>query len=86
MLPASRFPGQPEAEPVSKAPVAEVVEDGLMPQIQRKEEQLQRLREYAATAGTNDPFALTEKEIEELSAPQENLWVCSGGIGRSPSA
>jgi len=67
LLPDSGSSGQPEAVPEPKAPSAEVVEDGWVPRQFRKEEQLKRLREYAAKAPPDDPFALTEKEIEALS-------------------
>lgn len=80
LLPESRFRREIAAAPVSPAPAAAPVSmdaaaeetgDGFMAQTLRKEALLQSMREYAAQAGTNDPFALTEKEIDELSKLDE---------------
>ena len=37
------------------------------------EEQVKRLRAYAAKAGPDDPFALTEKQIEAFSKREDPI-------------
>ena len=60
------------AKPV--APPVEIAEDGWVQRQLQKAEQVKRLREYAAKAGPDDPFALTEKEIDEFSKREDVLF------------
>lgn len=56
-------------------PPAEITEEKSWPQRQAElAEQLNRLREYAAQAEPDDPFAMTEERIEEL-AKREDLVI-----------
>ena len=48
-------------------PPAEIVREGWVQRQVQKAEQVRQLRENAAKAGPHDPFALTEKQIEEFS-------------------
>lgn len=50
-----------------KAPLVVITEDSWMARQRRKEAQVQSMRDYAAKAAPDDPFALTEKQIEEFS-------------------
>lgn len=53
-------------------PPAEITDEKSWPQRQADNaEQLQRLRDYAAKAAPDDPFALSEKRIEELAKRQD---------------
>lgn len=63
--PASDAAVQPQSEPAP--PPAEVREDSAFQWESDKADLVKSLREYAAQARPGDPFALTEKEIEELS-------------------
>jgi len=67
-------PGE-DAEEASEVapsdPPAEVNEEGWFQRQAQMDEQIQRLRDYAARAEPDDPFALTEKEISELSKRDE---------------
>lgn len=38
---------------------------------EQKEEQVKSLRDYAAKAAPDDPFALTEEEIKEISKVED---------------
>jgi len=60
-------------EPASPIPVVGAVENSWMQRRVRKEEQLKSLRDYAARANPDDPFALTEEEIEALSKVDDLL-------------
>lgn len=56
-------------QPVAKTddPPAEIVREGWVQRQVQKAEQVKQLREYAAKAEPDDPFAMTEKEIEAFS-------------------
>jgi hypothetical protein len=58
---ASPVPAKPDEPHVTIAP------EGWVQQHLQMEEQVRRLREYAAKADPDDPFALTEQEIEEFA-------------------
>ena len=55
-------------------PPAEITPEGWVQKEEEKAEILERLRKNAATADPDDPFALTEKEIEEL-AKRDEIWI-----------
>lgn len=63
--PSSATAGQPQAEPVG--PPAEIKEDSAFQREIDKIDLANSLQEYAAKARPGDPFALTKREIEELS-------------------
>jgi hypothetical protein len=50
------------------APPTVIVEDAWMQRQLKKEEQLKSLRDYAARAGPDDPFVLSEERIKALEA------------------
>ncbi len=58
---ASPVPAKPDEPHVTIAP------EGWVQRQLQMEDQVRRLREYAAKADPDDPFALTEKEIEEFA-------------------
>ena len=53
--------------PVLEASVGREVSDDLLERQLQKEEQIKGLREYAAKAAPDDPFALSKQEIDALS-------------------
>lgn len=50
-----------------KDPPVVVTEDSWMERQRRKEAQVQSMRDYAAKAAPDDPYAMTAKQIEEFS-------------------
>jgi len=66
LLPVSDSPGQSSTSQASP-PVEVINRDGWEHRQSEMADQVRRLREYAAKAKPGDPFALTEKQIEEFS-------------------
>ena len=64
--PVSDDDGQP-AEVDRDNPPAMITEDGWVQRQLQMDEQVRSLREYAAKADPDDPFAMTEAEIEAFS-------------------
>ena len=62
---ASETAEQPLAE--SEGPPSEITPDSAFQRETEKVEQVKRLREYAAKAAPDAPFAMTEQEIEAFS-------------------
>ena len=65
-------PMPPDPAPVEEAvvvetPVGREVPDDLLERQLRKEDQIKGLRDYAAKAAPDDPFALSKQEIDALS-------------------
>ncbi len=54
-------------------PPSEITGGGALQQEMEKMDQVRRLREYANQADPDDPFALTEKEIEEFSLQDDTF-------------
>ncbi len=70
-LSATDAQAQPSAEP--EGPPAVIAGEGWVQRQVQMEDQVKRLREYAAKAGPGDPFALTEKEIEAYAKRDESV-------------
>lgn len=70
LLPEAEFPEPPVEEPVAQIPA---VENEQMKSHLQKEDQIKGLRKYAAQAALDDPFALTEEEIDALSKADDVL-------------
>ena len=67
MPPEPDRPAEDREAPVLEAPIGREVADDLLERQLRKEEQIKGLREYAAKAAPDDPFALSKQEIDALS-------------------
>ncbi|NLG00610.1 MAG: hypothetical protein GX565_10725 [Lentisphaerae bacterium] len=63
-------PGDPPAA-TSAAPRNVVMEDSWMQRHSQKEEMSKSMRDYAARAGPDDPFALSEERIKALEAQDD---------------
>lgn len=61
-------PEELAAPPQPEAPKAIVLEDSWSQRQREKEELVDGLRKYAAEADKDDPFALSEEQIQELAA------------------
>lgn len=60
-------PAPVEESVVVETPIGQEVVDDLLERQLRKEDQIKGLRDYAAKAAPDDPFALTKQEIDDLS-------------------